>query len=103
MINPKFEEIKSKVGSDPRWVSRSIIAIYNLQTREEQNKQRTLEYNGIGFNGIDSEILSSFAKQLLNGRTLSVKQLAIAYRKMPKYSSQLCQIAGIPKTIKKGK
>ena len=42
-----------------------------------------------GFNGTDANILSSFAEQLLKGRTLSAKQLAIAFKKLPKYSRQV--------------
>lgn len=86
-------EIKAKVSTDPRWVTRAIVAIYNYQTSHEQVAERTEEHNGVGFNGADAEILSSFAKQILTGRTLSQKQLTIAFKKMPKYAGQLERIA----------
>jgi hypothetical protein len=101
MINPKLLEFKEKVASDPRWTERAILAIFKLQTPEEQQHEQTVEHNNIGFTGADGEYLSSLAKQLLKGYHLSTKQLAIAQHKMPKYAGQLCDIAGIPRTIKK--
>jgi hypothetical protein len=56
---------------------------------DEQITGQTANTNGVGFNGLDSVILSSFAEQLLKGRSLTVKQLAIAYKKLPKYSRQV--------------
>ncbi len=87
------EMIKEKLLSDNRWLVRGILAIYHKQTYEEQTADATLKDNGVGFNGVDAFILSSFAKQLKQGRTLSMKQLLIARRKMPKYAGQLLQIA----------
>lgn len=90
--NP-LSHIRNKVSTDPRWATRALIALYNKQTREEQSIEMTVERNGAGFNALDAEILSSFAKQALAGRRLSQKQLAIAYKKLPKYSVQLYKIA----------
>lgn len=87
------DAIRSKVSTDQRWAERAILALYRRQTQSEQAARITNELNHIGFNGIDAEILSSFAEQLLRGRTLSHKQLAIAYRKLPKYAKQLLAIA----------
>lgn len=88
-----IETIKTKVASDPKWATRAILALFELQTAQEQDYQQTVERNGQGFNGIDAEILSSFANQVKRGRTLSQKQLAIAYKKLPKYSKQLFTLA----------
>lgn len=87
------EEIQEKVRSDPRWAARAIVVLYDRQTADEQNVSATIEHNTIGFNGVDAEILSSFARQVLAGRTLSQKQLAIAYKKLPKYWRQLLEAA----------
>ena len=89
-----IDEIKTKVGSDPRWATRAIVALFNKQTADEQSAEITQEKNFMGFNGVDAEILTSFAKQVVyKGRTLSQKQLAIAFKKLPKYSKQLLKIA----------
>jgi hypothetical protein len=63
--------IKEKLLTDDRWLVRGILAIYNLQTDQEKAAEATLKHNGVGFNGCDAYILSSFAKQLQAGRTLS--------------------------------
>lgn len=42
--------------------------------------------NGIGFVHVDSEIITSFAKQFEERGSLSEKQLEILYKKMPKYA-----------------
>ena len=49
--------------------------------------------NGIGFVHVDSENLTSFAKQFEERGSLSEKQLAILYKKMPKYADQLINAA----------
>lgn len=87
------EFIKEKLVTDQRWLMRGITAIYKKQTWDEQQSESTKEDNGVGFNGVDAYILSSFAKQIKAGRTLSTKQLAIAQKKMPKYAGQLLIIA----------
>ena len=67
----------------------AIMRLYKYQTEFEQNNQVTYDRNGIGFNSFDAKILSSFAKQLLEGKHLTSKQLVIAKRRMIKYASQL--------------
>ena len=85
--------IKVQLLTDSRWLQRGIVAIFEKQTYDEQQSESTKEDNGIGFNGVDAYILSSFAKQIKAGRTLSPKQLPIAKKKMPKYAGQLLKIA----------
>lgn len=87
------EQIRNKLATDNRWLARGILAIYARQTEEEKAIAATLSSNGIGFNGCDSFILSSFAEQLKAGRTLSTKQVVIARKKMLKYAGQLKKIA----------
>lgn len=96
MIAPELltkEFIKTMLLSDSNWLYRGIVAIFKKQTSEEQHSEATIEDNGIGFNGVDAYMLSSFAKQIIAGRTLSPKQLGIAKKKMPKYAGQLLKIA----------
>ena len=86
-------EIRTKVQSEPRWAIRAILALYSFQTADEKHMRETLKHNAVGFNGIDAEILSSFAEQIRERGSLSDKQLAVAYRKLGKYSKQLHRIA----------
>ena len=85
--------IREMVGTDQRWAVRALVRIYNNQTEDEQAAEMTNHHNGIGFTGADAEILSSFAKQVLKGRQLSAKQMAILFRKMPRYARQLMEAA----------
>jgi len=84
--------VKNKLATNPAWATRAIVKLYELQTADEQASQTTHNVNGVGFNGTDANILSSFAEQILKGRTLSPKQLAIAYKKLPKYSRQISNL-----------
>lgn len=81
--------IKTQLASNPAWAARAIVKLHQMQTFDEQNSQMTKESNGVGFNGTDATILSSFAEQINKGRTLSPKQLVLAFRKLPKYSRQV--------------
>lgn len=78
-----------QLGADAQWASKAITLLYGFQTSSEQEAQATAERNGAGFNGTDAFILSSFAEQIAKGRTLSPKQLAIAFKKLPKYAGQV--------------
>lgn len=94
------EVIQQKILTDDRWLTKGIVAIYKKQTDAEQATESTQEDNGVGFNGADANILSSFAKQIIRWDAnpiyrspLSAKQLVIARTKMKKYAGQLTQIA----------
>ena len=92
------EQIRAKLEESSRWLQRGLLRIYAEQTQDEQATGTTHASNGVGFNGVDAEILSSFAEQLQKrnwpeGSDLSEKQLAILRKKMPKYSKQLAMFA----------
>ena len=87
------EEIKSIIIRNDRQLCLSIVQIYNCQTEDEKLYKETSHDNGVGFNGIDSRILSSFAEFYLEHEFLTRKQLEIARKKMPKYSRQLAKLA----------
>jgi len=85
----KVQHIRTMLGTNLNWASKGAIRIFENQTADEQNVGDTVENNGIGFTGVDAGILSSFAKQIIKGRTMSLKQQAILFKKMPKYAGQL--------------
>ncbi len=84
--------IQSKLSTNAAWAVRGLIRIYGLQTEEEQGAGSTFAANGIGFSGCDAEILSSFATQVKKGRNLSEKQMAIVFKKMPRYWRQIVSL-----------
>lgn len=79
--------------NDPVAVIRGIVAIYNYQTADEQVTEHTQHQNGVGLSGADDEFLTSLAKQILNGRSLSEKQFSAGKKAMMKYAGQLARIA----------
>lgn len=87
------EEIKELIKTSDKMVARSVVKLYELQTASEQAAQETHERNGVGFNGIDAAILSSFAQWYKSNGYLSPRQTALARKKLYKYSGQLVRIA----------
>ena len=83
---------KQKLATDARWAIRGLVTIYAYQTREEQFAGDTRVNNGVGFTGTDGQILSSLADQAQR-RNLSEKQMALVFKKMPKYAGQLYRVA----------
>lgn len=91
--------VRNKLGTSQAWMLKGLIAIYNLQTVEEQSSGQTNEDNGVGFTGCDAEILSSFAEQYLQRGRLSPKQMEIIRKKMPRYWAQIISISNNDKLI----
>jgi hypothetical protein len=96
------EDMRKALESNDRILCGAVLALYGCQEADEQNTQATRHKNGMGFNGTDAYILSSFAQQIQQRKEeeragtlpagyglLSPKQIAIARRKMPKYANQL--------------
>lgn len=105
----RIEFIRERIKASDRWMLKALFTIFDNQTADEQRAQAVTEDNGIGFTGVDGEILTSFAKQLIQRgvrqlveagqepinarRFLSQKQVDILRKKMPKYARQLSEIA----------
>lgn len=87
------ERIKTLLLSDPRAVQRGTIAIYQLQTLEEQNHGVTVERNGIGFNAFDAEYMTQMAEKFINKRPYTDKQFNACRKILLKYAGQLARIA----------
>ena len=88
------ETIRTMLETNDLAVERGVIAIYKRQTDVEKLFMDTESLNGEGFNKMDADILSSFAERMIKyGRRLSTKQLAVARKRMLKYSGQLAIIA----------
>ena len=88
----KIAFIREQLQCDAKWAVKGLVRIYDYQTAQEQDIGNTVENNGVGFSGIDGDILSSFAEQVKKGRTLSMKQMSVVYGSMPKYATQLQRI-----------
>lgn len=86
--------VKEQLATNERWAIRALLRIYEYQTPEEQETQETTEENNVGFNGYDANLLSSIAKQYLQYRYLSHKQIDLIKQRIPKYWRQIIDIAG---------
>ena len=88
----KIAFIRERLQCDANWAVRGLVKVYDYQTESEKCIGNTVESNGVGFSGIDGDILSSFAQQVKKGRTLSQKQMSVVFGSMPKYATQLQRI-----------
>lgn len=92
--------VKEKLGTDVKWIRRALVVITEKnQTTAEQVSESTISANGIGWNGADAKILTSFARSVKKGWMLSPKQLAVAQRRLPKYAKQVLALInekGVP-------
>lgn len=71
-------EIRKNLETNPKWVERALIRLFERQTEYEQRADHTRNLNMRGFQPCDAFMFSRFAKYLLQNpsRTLSPKQLA---------------------------
>lgn len=89
--------ILEKMKTNDAFLADAILTLYARQELDEQMSSSTVHENGVGFNGFDAPIMSSFAKQIAirgkgtseNESPLSPKQLFVARKIMKKYASQL--------------
>jgi hypothetical protein len=87
------EFVKTKLSTDPVWARHALLKIFEFQTQDEQRAKDTKYHNGVGFTGTDGRILSSLATQLQRRKYLSDKQMALVFKKMPKYWIQVVKIS----------
>lgn len=87
------DTIKERLVASDKWVTEGVIRIFEYQTAAEQDAEVTSEDNGVGFNGVDAELLSSYAKFAIKTGFLTKGQMVYARKKMLKYSGQLASIA----------
>jgi hypothetical protein len=91
----KREVLKAALEDGPSTAVWGLLRIFEMQTQDEQACNCTTYDNGVGFTGVDAEILTSFAKQFIQRGTLSKKQLALLQKKMGKYAKQLLTLINL--------
>ena len=87
------EEIKTLVQENDKVLYGALKQLYACQTADERACGDTREHNGMGFNGVDAPILSSFCEFLNRTGFLTPKQKVIARKKLVKYTKQLVKLA----------
>ena len=89
------EYLKKQLGSNIAWAKKALILISDNQTDDEMRNESTSDLNGIGFTGTDAQLLTSFAKQLMQRGSLSPKQMQLTLKKMPKYWNQILSVSNL--------
>jgi len=88
------EEIEILLVKSDLMVGRSLAKLYERQTSDEKASESTVHLNGVGFNSVDSKLLSSLARWYLShGNTLTRKQMTLARKMIIKYAGQLAGVA----------
>lgn len=87
------EEIKNLVQTNDKVLYGALRQLYACQTADEIAEGTANHRNGAGFNGIDAGIMTSFCEFLNRTGFLTVKQKAIARKKLVKYTRQLTILA----------
>lgn len=85
------EFIQSQLTTNPKWIERGLIVLFNRQTEDEKSSHETKWENGMGFNGSDSGYLTYCAKWVLQGRRLNEKHLEKCGGKLKKYWKQILE------------
>ena len=85
--------IRERLGMNPQWARRALLALYDEQTEaEQQDPENVHESNGRGFSENDQKFLSSLAEQARRGESFSQKQLGWLYTLLPKYAKQMVKL-----------
>ena len=87
------DEIKILIQENDKVLYGALKKLYAEQTADEQADGNTKYNNGVGFNGADAKIMSSFAEFLNKTGFLTPKQKIIARKKLIKYKKQLTRLA----------
>lgn len=87
------DEIVIYIQKNDKVLYGALRKLYDCQTEDEQNSGEAHHKNGVGFSGVDAEILTSFAEFLNKTGFLTGKQKTICRKKLVKYKKQLTRLA----------
>ena len=87
------EEILAMLERSPAAVIRGVLAIYREQTPDEQYLEVAKHLNARGFNKVDAQFGTEIAQKILQGDSLTQKQVNACRKMLRKYSGQLVRIA----------
>jgi hypothetical protein len=86
-------EIDAKLHTDPRWVERAMVRLFELQTYDEQRADQTKHHNNRGFCGWAAKRGSYYARWVKSGKRLNFYHLKRARKIALKHSRQLVDTA----------
>ena len=87
------EQMADFVETNDKVLYGALLSLYECQTADEQDSGFTQYHNGAGFNGTDSQFLSSVAESLKKYGQLTDKQKVVVRKKLKKYMGQITNLA----------
>jgi hypothetical protein len=96
------EEIRERLlQGEAAWLERAIVALFQLQTPDEQRDGVTRYRNGEGFNRDDAWYGTYLARHLQNGGKLTDFPMALvwAQARMPRYAGQLASLVNRRRSV----
>lgn len=87
------EQVEENLLTDWQWVRRGLYALWNLQTKEEQEGKHPDTHNGVGFSRWDGDKALNYITLLNTGCELSLYQIKNVRKLVTKYAGQLTRIA----------
>jgi len=84
--------IQIMVLANDEWACRAALALFELQTPEEQAEEKTVDLNYKGLSSTDAEFFSGIAKRLLDKKNISYSQLESVRQRTLKYRGQLAKL-----------
>lgn len=88
-------DLGQRIREDETFTIGALVLLYQHQEADERLSDSTHHANSVGFNMVDAAICSSMARQYLNTKSLSPKQVAFLKTKLPKYAGQLYVLGGV--------
>ena len=89
----KKEEIRTMLDENNRAALRGLAVIHSLQTESEKASRSAQIWNGVGWSGVDAEIMTNLYEWHERYGRFSQKQWALVHRKIRRYAGQLTKVA----------
>jgi len=87
-------QLQQGLDTNPKWVERAIVVLYERQTADEKATASTHIHNKRGFASCDARSGTYMARWVLKGNRLNGEWLIRARKMAKKYIRQLLEAAG---------
>lgn len=83
------KHIKHLIRSNYKAAIRALLIVYKNQTEEEKAESKSIDHNNIGFSNNDDYELSNLAVKAKSNQFITIDEIKLIQKKMPKYWRQL--------------
>lgn len=84
---------KKMLYTDSQWAIRALLRLYEYQSEDERTQYSANHENKRGFNKVDAQLLTAFAKRIIMNEHLTYKQMHVLHSRIQKYAKQLYEIS----------